>query len=403
MKSIIRKIKKLTLLPLYLRLSITQAFKMMPDNHKKILFTLNDGKVYGEGANHGNDRHVYLIINAFNEAGYSVYFYKKRDFITFSRLGRYGRFIYTLKNVKFISELPENTKDIILVFDNIQEDLLSRQWEKLVYINVLKPSFCKVGELITIPFFMQPLRYYMGQHNNLLMLRSHERKIRVFFGGDTSEKWYQNPILKLQGHLTRSEALNALLESCPKAKYIEDIKELNGIVNSSQYLNECRIWRADWGNILSSRIFVYNWLHIVSRSDFFLCLSGTDFPMCHNAIESMAVGTIPIIAYHDWFTPPLEHRKNAIVFSGTDDLVRKVNEVFEMSAEEIREMRQNVIKYYEDHLNPQSFVRKFESSAKELNTLMLYPKLVCSDYDNKQAKILLDDLNINLQKHLKNE
>ncbi|MDD5354855.1 MAG: hypothetical protein PHF95_06675, partial [bacterium] len=85
---------------------------------------------------------------------------------------------------------------------------------------------------------------------------------------------------------------------------------------------------------------------------------------------------------------------------GTDDLVRKVNEVLSMSAAEISEMRQNVIKYYEEHLNPLSFVRKFEASAKELSTLILYPKMVFSEYDIKQGKILLDELNNNLKKYL---
>ena len=42
-------------------------------------------------------------------------------------------------------------------------------------------------------------------------------------------------------------------------------------------------------------------------------------PMCHNIIESMAVGVIPITNYPEWFDPDLEHMKNCIVFDDQKD------------------------------------------------------------------------------------
>ncbi|MDD5259272.1 MAG: hypothetical protein PHD29_04850 [bacterium] len=394
MTNISKIISKLALLPLYILINLYHMFKTLPKSSKNILFVLDDKKLYDDG------RYAYLTIRNFSEAGYSIFVYKKVNFLAFTRLGRYGRYIYTIKNVKVISKIPAKTKEIIFAFDSVNKELLSQQWKKLTYVNIMKPSFCQVGELMAIPFIMHPVMYYLSKHRRLPALRGNERKLRIFFGGNTSPAVYSNPIMKLQGHLTRTEALGALMSSCQSIKYIESIKDLRKIMTSNKYLGEGRIWRADWNNKTSSKVLVHKWLETISHSDFFLCFSGTDFPMCHNAIESMAVGTIPIIAYHDWFTPSLEHGKNAIVFSGTDDLVRKVNEVLSMSAAEISEMRQNVIKYYEEHLNPLSFVRKFEASAKELSTLILYPKMVFSEYDIKQGKILLDELNNNLKKYL---
>jgi hypothetical protein len=394
LKTGFKRMGDLLLLPVYLWFGAKMALKTLPISRPKILFSLNDYALFA--TDQGNGRQVFLLINAFNEAGYTVYVYKRNNFLTFIRLGRYGRILYTLKNVKFLKKTPKKTEDMIYVFDSVQPELLARQWKQKNYLNILKPLFSWVGELIIIPFPMHPIVYYWGKHRNLTPLREKERKIRVFFGGNTAAKFYNNPILKRQGQLTRLEALEALLAGCPKVRYIENMQELQEIISSDKYLNEGRIWRADWRNSRSAKLYVTKWLSTVSRVDFFLCFSGTDFPMCHNAIEAMAVGTIPIISYHDWFTPVLEHKKNAIVFSGPDDLVQKVNEVFSMKADEIEEMRRNVIRYYEEHLSPAGFIKRYETTSGKLNTLILYPKLVCSEYQNKQATEFMAELKSNL-------
>jgi hypothetical protein len=394
LKTGFNRIGDLVLVPVYLWFGAKMTLRSLSPAGKQILFALDDYALFA--GNQGNGRQVFLLLNAFNDAGYSIYVYKKNNLLTFLRLGRYGRILYTLKNVKFQKRVPVNSEEIIYVFDSVQPELLARKWKQQAYLNILKPVSGQVGGVITIPFSMHPILYYLGKYRNLQAYRENERKIRVFFGGNTAKELYSNPIMKRQGQLTRLEALEALLADCPKVRYIENIQELRDILNSDKYLNEGRVWRADWQNNRSAKLNATKWLDTISRSDFFLCFSGTDFPMCHNAIESMAVGTIPIIGYHDWFTPALEHKKNAIVFSGTADLVQKVNEVFNMSPEETREMRQNVIKYYEEHLSQAGFIRKFEAASGKLNTLRLYPKLVCSEYQNKQAAEFMAELKKNL-------
>jgi glycosyltransferase involved in cell wall biosynthesis len=394
LKAGFNRIGELVLLPVYFWLGAKMALRYLPAS-KQILFALDDHDLFA--GNMGNGRQVFLLVNAFNDAGYSVYIYRKNNLLTFLRLGRYGRILYTLKNVKFLKRVPVKSEEIIYVFDSVQPELLAQRWKQQVYLNILKPVPSQVGEVITIPFSMHPIMYYLGKYRNLQPYRENERKLRVFFGGNTAKELYNNPLMKRQGQLTRLEALEALLAGCPKVKYIENIKKLQDILNSRQYLNEGRVWRADWQNNRSAKLNTTKWLDAISRSDFFLCFSGTDFPMCHNAIEAMAVGTIPIIGYHDWFTPALEHKKNAIVFSGTADLVQKVNEVLNMSPDEIREMRQNVIKYYEEHLSQPGFIRKFEAASGKLNTLMLYPRLVCSEYQNKKAAEFMAELKSKLK------
>jgi hypothetical protein len=140
-----------------------------------------------------------------------------------------------------------------------------------------------------------------------------------------------------------------------------------------------------------------DWLDTVSKSDFFLCFSGVELPMCHNAIEAMAVGTIPIISYADWFFPALEHKKNAIVFKDEKDLVEKVNEVFQMPQEQIAEMRRNVLKYYETHLSAESFMKRYENLG-HLNTIMLHPRLIMDVKANTKGQMLIDQIKQKIQR-----
>ena len=73
-------------------------------------------------------------------------------------------------------------------------------------------------------------------------------------------------------------------------------------------------------------------------------------PLCFNVIESMSVSTIPILQYPEYFDPPLEHLKNCIVFSNSEDLLRKIRNILSMSEKEISILKMNVISYYDEFL-----------------------------------------------------
>jgi hypothetical protein len=112
------------------------------------------------------------------------------------------------------------------------------------------------------------------------------------------------------------------------------------------------------------RIGETHWLSTLATSDFFLCPPGYVMPMCHNTVEAMAVGAIPIINYPEWFDPHLEHLQNCIAFDEKGDLLAKLNEVLAMDAGQIARMRQRVIAYYDQCLAPERFVRKIELSER---------------------------------------
>jgi len=213
-------------------------------------------------------------------------------------------------------------------------------------------------------------------------------KCVCFFGGNISTTWYDNPRLWKYDQITRLEGVRALFKFGEDVWLKWNIDEFRKFLKQPEYINRCILLKTDYNYKIKSK----EWIDIVSRSDFFLCLSGTDTPMCHNSIESMSVGTIPIIGYQDWFFPALEHKKNAIVYSGKEDLVRKVKEVLMMPKEEILELRKNVIQYYEDYLSNKDFIERFESHEDGINTIMLHPRWINDEVEEIEGQHVFGEL-----------
>jgi hypothetical protein len=375
------------LLPGFIKGRISQLFKTLPKNAKNIFFILEDQKLW-DGAD-GNSRYIYLILTRFSKAGYNVYFYRNMDLRTYKRLGNDGKLMFEIKNLKIVNKLPLDTSDMICAFDIINEGVLKKKWKSLVYVNTFKPPFCQTGNVIWIPYFMYARNYSTGQDNAVNLYRRNKRKIKMLFAGNTDAQYYNSRRIKVNyGKMTRIEGVNTLLGVGDRVKCGESRKNFEEIMNIQGYVNDCRI-------LLTNEKFpikLDEWFRLLSASDFFICLSGTDLPMCHNAIEAMAVGTIPLIGYPEWFFPPLEHKKNAIVYDGKEDLIRKFNEVLNMSPDEIKKMREHVVDYYEQYLSAESFIQKFESQRGQIFTIMLHPRLVCNKEIEGEGQELYDDL-----------
>jgi hypothetical protein len=98
----------------------------------------------------------------------------------------------------------------------------------------------------------------------------------------------------------------------------------------------------------------------VAGFGFFLCAPGVFMPLCHNLIEAMSVGTIPLIqrSYAALLEPVLEHGRNAIVFDGEADLVERVGEALAMDPDRIGGMKRRVLDYYDAHLSPRAVAQR---------------------------------------------
>ena len=120
----------------------------------------------------------------------------------------------------------------------------------------------------------------------------------------------------------------------------------------------------------SYRIPQEKWFSTLSKSDFFLACPGGAMPLCHNVVEAMAVGAIPILEYPEYLEPPLKHGVNCLVFSGPQELLRIMRRAFQMKPAQIIAMRKAARDYYRRHLAPGLFARAVMDSPRRELTLL---------------------------------
>ena len=102
-----------------------------------------------------------------------------------------------------------------------------------------------------------------------------------------------------------------------------------------------------------------DWLGILSKADFFIHMPGYIQPFCHNHIESLSVGAIPITQFPKLYRPAFEPGVNCLAFRGLEELGGVLGRVLDgtCSRADVRVMRENAFGYYDEHLSFDSFAR----------------------------------------------
>lgn len=220
-----------------------------------------------------------------------------------------------------------------------------------------------------LPYPLHP-RFYSARLNtsDFDVYRQQKRTTRIIFSGNFDRELYSKPILKerFPGTISRVEALDHISK-----KHAADSRIVRSATKEELYQ---RLGTKPDGQefiISEARTPDEDWLSILSKGDFYLCLPGVRMPWSHNAIEAMALGTIPIIQYNELFYPPLEHLKNCITYSSYDSLDEAIQTALAMSEEHVQEMKDAVIEYHDEYLATartveriQSFVHSDEESMR---------------------------------------
>jgi hypothetical protein len=223
-----------------------------------------------------------------------------------------------------------------------------------------------VMEAYYLPYPPHPF-FFLDQvpDASYLTLRSTQRKIKIFFAGNVDQKLYSKGVLErfFSGIISRAKMLEHVQEKFKEeAILVTDDKVLYRILDSEHRLNKIII------NV--ARTPQSTWLEILSRSHFFICLPGVSMPWSHNAVEAMSVGTIPIIQYNHLFTPPLEHMKNCISFGSYEEFDRAVSIALSLDEEQLIQLKNGVIEYYDTYLNTNRVVDKVTSFLDSPGTVL---------------------------------
>jgi hypothetical protein len=307
-------------------------------------------------------RLLFSLLHIFSTAGYQIKLFNNlRD----KQLDKYGQLVYSLGGLELVDATPASSEGWLYLYDKEERAINRRPWVKKVQVRFDMFAPFWFSSPMIMPFPMHPLQANI-RTEQLEECRSASRKMRVFFSGDTHQyrrTWVHYPSTKLP----RLPIVNAVMEGLGDAlRVISDPKALDELRNCV-YSKKCVITASS-----EVRIEPQDWLSTLAMADFFLSPPGIVMPMCHNIIEAMAVGTIPITNYPEWLDPHLTHMENCIVFDDRDDLIAEMKQVLEMAPEEIARLRSNVIDYYHTYLRPETFIRRVEASADREVPILMY-------------------------------
>jgi hypothetical protein len=304
-------------------------------------------------------RHLYILCMHMERAGFKpVVKMEWRDIIGIDGYG-FRKYLWR-ENYVFVRRCTTPVNTVVLKQPGTADHIIHIPYGYNI------PASTKVDCIA--PFPIDPT-----QHVNYVQIASQlptiKRTVRVLFSGKTIKKLYGTERLKIFfNHISRTEVIDYIAAHFgDRTKLLttkKDAEMLRQVLDSKDYLNEIIINEV--------KTDPKDWFKVLSKADFFLCLPGARMPWCHNAVEAMSVGTIPIIEYGNLFDPALEHMKNCIRYSSYDELDKAINQVLAMDRAEIEILRKNVFEYFNKYLSTESItnsINSFCNSTREKLTV----------------------------------
>jgi hypothetical protein len=195
------------------------------------------------------------------------------------------------------------------------------------------------NESNTLNFSEHPLLTASYDHSSILQLRDTAKEIGVLFAaGSIDPALYSSPILmRAFGVMNRHDLLEVIM------------RYPGAVVVGSEFYPANQHHQLV---IRTEKVPQKSWLELLASSRFYITPSGVVMPMCHNIIEAMSVGTVPVTQYPNLFWPPLTHLRNCITFTDEHDLTNKIDFLLSMNSDQFSQMRDEVLAYYDNFLCP---------------------------------------------------
>lgn len=345
----------------------------LPKVGKKVLFNLTSTRVDGP-----QGRRFYNLHTFFRRAGYHPVFVNHFGFLANPKRNfKSHSFEHSFSLIEPGELLPGDPKDWVIVTE--QDQLPSAMANPMtpVFKLSLEVNEQVAGNEFAWPFPLFPGVYQRNQDLELGPLQQQPRHWQGFFGGQAA------------AHKYNTDWVRSVYGKVPRQRYLDICRQTllskqAAVVapGSSEELNELTHQN------VSGAVFVYNevckiavdqWLPTLAQARFFFACPGVRYPMSHNAIEALAVGTVPIIEYPEDFYPPLEDGVNCISFSGEAGLVSAIERMLAMPEQQWQAISANAIDYYNRHLEPSAVVENLLQAyqASNVDTIKLVPFLKC--------------------------
>jgi glycosyltransferase involved in cell wall biosynthesis len=302
-------------------------------------------------------RYYFSLVRDLIDAGYFPVFTASRATLSTFGTSRMKSLLLG-ERLGVVASLDEFREPYFLITDrDLAKPALA---EKMVTVSY-EPRLCAGENEVAFPVFVHPQittkvklppAYQVGE----------TRAARIFFGGNTEEGKYDKDVLRQVYHmLTRREMLEAAAAVTPAYRPLDAASWLASAEFHPFVL--CETQRC--------KIPQERWLEALGKADFFLACPGVGMPLCHNLIEALACGSIPILQYAAYLPQPLEDGVNCLAFQNSADLQEITAKVLTMSPEQIQALRGNVRAYYDEFLAPGRFAEKLFSGPQRERTLLI--------------------------------
>jgi hypothetical protein len=176
-------------------------------------------------------------------------------------------------------------------------------------------------------------------------------KAGIFFAGNQKPRYGRDAMRRKFGLLSRLEIVETL-----RAGFPDRI-----VAREADRGRDRMVLRATDRDPIAAE----DWMPTLARQQFFVCCPGASQPTCHNVIEAMSVGAIPVLEYFDRFTPPLREGVNAICFRGRRGLLDAIDRIDAMDDQERRRLGAAVCEHYDRHLCGTRFLQTLMRQARQ--------------------------------------
>lgn len=314
-----------------------------PAHQPVAVFDFRDSRIDGP-----QGRRFYTLFMFFVRTGY--YPMLARSYLFLANIGKKEKRHTLSEDFAILEPGGAPPADYVLITDRATSRW-ARGASRIIRIDY-RPEYQPGDGTFPMPFPLFPGVYARGEDQHIHALRRHPRPWRVFFGGDALLGKYSQPsITRVYRKLPRTDVLERLRQALPASCWVDPQNQAEFDALRGASFDGLVIM-----NTRNCRVPVQDWLATVASGRFYLACPGYRYPMSHNIIEAMAVGSIPITQYPELFFPTLEHGKNCLVFRGAEDLADVVQQAIDMPEAEADRLAAGAAAYYDQFLSPQATV-----------------------------------------------
>lgn len=324
----------------------------LPEGRPIAVFDFRDTRIDGPGG-----RRFYGLFIFFVRAGYFPVILPNYLFL--------ANFQKNLKNlclreeVAFMTANALEERSFVLVTDR-EYSALHDHAERVIVIDYGGAQASPTA--FPLPFPMYPEIYAARHDAGIGALRRRTRQWMIYFGGAASPKRYnKRSIISVYRKLPRGRMLE-VARSALGPNAVIDLE--SGAAHTA--LQQQAVEGLVISELSRYRIPLNEWLPTLATARFYLAGPGYRYPMSHNIIEAMAVGTVPITEYPELFCPPLQDGVNCLAFSGEKGLTDCLQRAKELTAEEWQSLSDGAGCYYDAYLAPEAVIQRLlEDPARE--------------------------------------